>query len=338
MKKLLSAALLLSLLVSACTSGPTYRRLEGSTWNTLYHIVYRSSVDLDDSVRAVMRQVEMSLSPFADSSLISHINRGEPVPADTMITLIFNTSREVNRLSGGMFDPTVAPLVNLWGFGYRDDSAGTEPTQALIDSMLLRVGIDGCHLDSATRLIEKKSALTEFNFSAITKGFGCDMVAAMMKRNNVTDYMIEIGGEIAMSGVNDRSIPWRIQVDKPIVSDSIIIHEPMLIIAPGDKGVATSGNYRNFRRDASGKFTFGHTISPVTGRPVMSQIAGATVIAPTCMLADALATACMAMHPDSALAMTGRIPGVEAMIVISTDGSTFTPRFTPGFNRYVVNR
>ncbi len=331
---LLAGAMFVAL--SACTKAPSYQRLEGSTWNTLYHIIYRSSTNLDDSVRATMRRVEMSLSPFAESSLISRVNRGESVVADSMLTLVFETSKRVNRLSGGMFDPTVAPLVNLWGFGYRDNDGDRLPSRQQIDSVLGAVGIDRCSIDPSDGTIVKKSPLTEFNFSAITKGFGCDMVAAMFERNGVTDYMIEIGGEIAMRGVNGHSQPWRVQVDKPILSDSAIIHEQLMVITPGNNGVATSGNYRNYRRDESGRHTFGHTISPVTGQPVQSRVVSATVIAPTCMMADALATACMAMHPDSALAMIDALPDIEALLITNDRGDEFVPVMSRGFDRFVA--
>lgn len=321
MKRLPLIIAFIAALLASCSRAPVYQQLDGSTWNTLYHIVYKSPVNLDDSIRLVMKQVELSLSPFIDSSLISRVNRGEPVAVDSMIAEVFTTSVAVNRHSGGMFDPTVAPLVNLWGFGYRDND-GVTPTDAMIDSVLLSVGIAGCTLDTVTGIIHKKSPATEFNFSAITKGFGCDMIASMFRRNGVTDYMIEIGGEIAMSGVNDRGKPWRIQIDSPIMNDTAIVHERLAVIAPGDCGIATSGNYRNFRRDENGNPSFGHTISPVTGRPVSSMVASATVIAPGCMLADALATACMAMNPDSALAMIERIDGASVLL-IKPDGNRF---------------
>lgn len=329
MKKLFVVLLVsLAAMISVCCNSPaTYHRLEGSVWNTLYHIVYRSSDDLDDSVRAIFRQVEISLSPFVDSSAISLINRNESMKTDSLIRRVFNTSLAINRASNGLFDPTVAPLVNLWGFGYRGGE--NPPSSSSIDSALSSVGIASCKI-TPDGLMVKKSASTEFNFSAITKGMGCDLIAEMFRRNGVEDYMIEIGGEIAMKGLNERSQPWHIQIDKPVMNDSEIVNIPLAIIAPGDCGIATSGNYRNFKRDSLGRPAFGHTISPLTGRPVMSSVASATVIAKDCMTADALATACMAMHPDSSFAMIKSLPGVH-LLLVCLDADSLVIRHSQSF-------
>lgn len=282
---------------------------EGAVWNTTYHITYRSDRDLHDSIMAVMKQVESSLSPFAESSVISRINRGEDVAADSLLRRVFLTSQAVNRASSGAFDPTVAPLVNLWGFGYRN--TGIEPTQAAIDSLLATVGIAECSLTADGRIVRKTPA-TEFNFSAITKGYGCDLVGEMLRRNGVGDYLVEIGGEIALSGLSPRGKAWRVMVDAPVACDTAVVHERMAVIEPNAPGVATSGNYRNFKTTPDGKIW--HTVSPVTGRPAETDILSATVIAPSCMEADAYATSCMAMLAPEALRMIERIEGVECLL------------------------
>lgn len=293
-----------------CKGPRRYRTAHGGMWNTFYHITYCSDTDLHDSIIAVMKKVENSLSPFATTSLISRINRREKARADTMLRQVFAESVRVNRLSGGAFDPTVAPLVNLWGFGYKpgDD----EPSQAAIDSLLRLVGIDSCAI-LADGAVVKKHPLTEFNFSAITKGYGCDMVGQMLRRNGVDDYMVEIGGEIASAGRNAHGGEWRIMIDAPVESDSVPVHQGLAMISVTDCGIATSGNYRNYRETGSGRAW--HTISPVSGRPALTNLLSATVVAPTCMTADALATSCMAMTADSALAMIERVPEAEALLV-----------------------
>lgn len=313
--------------LASCGERRQYRTLQGGVWNTTYNIRYNSAADLGDSVVAVMKRVEMSLSPFNDSSLISRVNRGEEAVADSLLTRIFLASQEVNRRSGGVFDPTVAPLINLWGFGYR--KTGVEPTQEIIDSVMPSVGIAECLIDSAGRIV-RKSAQTEFNFSAITKGYGCDLVGEMLRRNGCEDYMVEIGGEIALSGRNPRGEAWRIMVDTPIENDSAVVHERMAVIERNGGGIATSGNYRNFRQTASGRIW--HTISTHDGRPAHTDLLSATVVAPSAMLADAYATACMAMSADSACAMLERIPGVDALLVtLNPADSTYNIIRTGGF-------
>lgn len=307
-----------------CRKSAETRQCSGMVWSTTYNITYTSAANLDDSIIAVMRQVEHSLSPFDKGSLISAINRGESTATDTLLRRIFFASQRINRLSGGAFDPTLAPLINLWGFGY--DNASEPPTQAMIDSALTHVGIARCRIEADT--IVKCSPATEFNFSAITKGYGCDLIGEILRRNGSRDYMVEIGGEIALAGHNPQGEPWHIQIDQP-VEGAAPGSDALTVIKLTDCGIATSGNYRNFKQGASGKTW--HTIDPATGRPAVSTTLSATVIAPDCMTADALATACMAMPADKALAMIGAIEGVEAMLVESDGSGGFVTHTSMGF-------
>lgn len=292
---------------------------QGAVWNTTYSITYLAGRDLSDSVQAVFRQVEISLSPFNPASRISLINRGESMQTDTLIDRVFDLSQRVCSLSRGRFDPTVSPLVNLWGFGYTPRPGGdsaAEPAQASIDSALTLVGIGACRIDDGVMV--KKSPGTTFNFSAVTKGYGCDLVAAMLRRNGCEDYMVEIGGEMALGGHNPRGTEWQVQIDAPVEGDGV--HEAMRVVPLTDCGVATSGNYRNYRVDSLGRH-LGHTISPVDGRPYVTGTLSVTVVAPTCAEADALATACMASPAADAVAMLGGIDGVRALMVVA-DGDT----------------
>ncbi|MEE0978021.1 MAG: FAD:protein FMN transferase [Muribaculaceae bacterium] len=320
MKKLpiffLSLTAVLATVIMSCKQD-NYRVLDGVVWNTTFHMVYNSDKDLDDSVRAVLRKVELSLSPFNDSSLIAGVNRGEDVKVDTLIRKVFDCSKKVSELSDGMYDPTLSPLINLWGFGYTDNDSA--PNQREIDLALESVGINDCYIDS-TGTIVKKNGATEFNFSSITKGLGCDEVASMLRRNGCVDYMVEIGGEVVIAGMNDRGKKWRIAVEAPEQGWIAARKEAVEVLELTDCGVATSGNYRNFRKDAEGN-SYGHTISAVTGYPVATSTLSATVVAPSCMLADALATTAMVVSPASAKEIADRMPGVWLMIVTTnTDG------------------
>lgn len=312
-------AALLSL-VASCGRPSQYRQADGAVWNTTFHIVYNAPADLRDSIMSVMKQVERSLSPFAKSSLISRINAGDSTArADSLLRRIMHESIRINRLSGGAFDPTVAPLVNLWGFGYKNNLPA--PTPATIDSLLEAVGIAECGIAPDGRIF-KKSPATEFNFSAITKGYGVDLVGEMLERNGVSDYMVEIGGEIALKGLSPRHNLWSVMIDAPVEADTVV-HKRLAIIDATDCGIATSGNYRNFKHTAEGDTW--HTISPSTGHPAITDIRSATIVAPCTMTADALATACMAMPAAQALSMIENIEGVEALFVagdsiISTSG------------------
>ena len=287
--------------LAACSRGDGWQRDSGEAWGTVYHITYRSDAPLHDSVRAEMRRVELSVSPFDPASRISTFNAGRTDTLDAMLAMLVRESQRVCSISGGAFDPTVMPLVDLWGFG--PSGRGAEPSQQALDSVLATVGIRDCRL-RPDGVLERKHPATRLDFSAIAKGAGVDAVAAMLRRNGVSDYLVEIGGEVALGGLNPLRRPWHIQIDAPIMGDDI--HSRMYLIELSQRSVATSGNYRKFRQTADG--IVGHTLDPLTGRPVVSSTLSATVIAPDCATADALATACMAMNADSALIMIEALP------------------------------
>lgn len=303
---LLLTAFICSLFISGCSGKAGYRQNNGVVWNTTYNVIYSSNVDLGDTVRAAMRKVELSLSPFNKESVISRINRNETAEVDSFITIVFNASKEINRQSEGAFDPTLAPLINLYGFGYKSGNAA--PTKAQTDSVLELVGIDSCEINNG--IMSKKHPETEFNFSAITKGFGVDEVARALKRNGVENYLVEIGGEVRVAGKNPDGKLWRVQIDAPNENNSDIRHDQLTVEELTDISVATSGNYRNFKNTDKGKI--GHTISPKTGQPVAGKYLSVTVYAPECMTADGWATAIMAGASVENLPEGIRVLTVEA--------------------------
>lgn len=326
LRSVLSAVLAVAaaLAVGSCADSGSYRRSEGAVWNTTFHICYRGPRQLDDSIHAVMKRVEMSLSPFNTGSLVSRLNRGENVAVDENFRQVFEMSKRVNEISGGAFDPTAAPLINLWGFGYAGTSS--EPSAEMIDSVRQYVGIGQCHIDNNS-LVRTRTGTT-FNFSAVAKGYGCDEVARMLARNGCADYMVEIGGEIAVAGVNQRGEKWNIMIDAPVYTlDGS--HSRMAVIEVTGCGVATSGNYRNYRDTPSGRI--GHTINPSTGYPVDTSTLSATVIAPTCAMADAVATACMVLPAAEAMAMVEREPGLECLLVVAADDGAQEVATSSGF-------
>lgn len=316
-----------AILAPSCRQAPRWRITEGSVWRTTYRIVYDSPASLDDSIIMAFNQVESSLSPFIASSRISRINDNRTDSTDNLIDSVFSISQQVNAMSDGRFDPTVSPLVDLWGFGTDNRARANAESDSgnisfsvspeLIDSAMRLVGISQCHIDHG-RMVKKHPA-TSFNFSAVTKGFACDVIAAMLKRNNVGNFMIEVGGEVVASGLNPQHAPWRIQIDAPD-SDTPSAHNALRIINLDNCAVATSGNYRNYH-DTREYGRIGHTIDPSTGRPFSSCILSASVIAPSGALADAWATACMASTPDSAIAAIARQPATECLLVIADSDS-----------------
>lgn len=286
----------------------------GETWGTSYHIVYKGGENLADSARAIMAMIDNELSLFNSESTVSRINDCRSDIAGDAFTDVLDISCHVCSISGGVYDPTVGPLCELWGFGKSDFHEA--PSDSAIAAVLESVGIRECRIDSAGRVIKKTSG-TRFDFSSVAKGYGIDCIGRMFDRNGVQDYMIEIGGEVLVSGVNPKGLPWHIQIDSP---SGGLSHEPFEVreLGPEKTALATSGNYRNYRTDCTGT-TFGHIISPVTGRPAATSVLSVTVEAPQCALADALATACMASGSAEAAADILRKADVQGLVISAGD-------------------
>lgn len=287
------------------------------TWNTEYNIKYCHHTNLSDSIISVLREVELSVSPFNKKSRITAINENRSDTLDGYLSRLYDKSVEINRESGGAFDPTVSPLVNLWGFGY--EKTGKANWQA-VDSILMFVGIDKTRKEGIR--IVKSDGRTTFNFSAIAKGMGCDEVGKMLERNGVTDYIVEIGGEITAKGHNPKGQKWRISIDKPINANDTVIHHSAGIVEITNCGIATSGNYRNYHTDSAGN-KVAHTINPRTGMPEQSDVLSATVIAPDCMTADAYATTFMVLGLEKSKKLLDKHPEISAMLITSDNGNSF---------------
>lgn len=333
-KKFIAIAIFISVALCACQRAAEWRQARGAAWGTTYSITYKGDKDLGDSVVAAMRQVERELSMFDPQSTVSRINANRTDTVTAVFRHVFNAAKRVAAVSGGAFDPTVAPLVDVWGFG-RDKRVGdTAPDSAAIDSVLASVGIADCSIDAAG-LLTRKAPGAQFDFSAIAKGYGVDCVAAMLERNGCSDYMVEIGGEVSARGLNPRGQTWRVQVDDPVASGRDG-HVRLTVVALDNTALATSGNYRNYRTLADGT-RVSHTLSAATGRPVRTALLSVSVLAPTCMMADALATACMAMAADSAVAMMRRLPDASALFVIGEPGGGTRQVMTGTFARARVH-
>lgn len=317
------AILLPCLLILLATVGcgrSDYHKSEGMIWNTTYHITYQGPESLADSILPILSRVGDALNVFDPTSLVSRVNSGISTPVDSDFIKVYLESGRINRISNGAFDPTLSPLITAWGFGKGHTAT---PDTARIDSIMKFVGLGRTRLEGKT--LVKSDKRTQFNFSAIAKGYACDEVGRMLARNGCMNYLVEIGGEIAASGNNPSGSKWRISIDRPLLQDSIL-HDSQCIVEISDVGVATSGNYRNFHTDAQGR-NYGHTISAVTGRPVRTDVLSATIIAQTGMQADALATACMALGSRAARQLCDSLD-IPALLVLADSTVWASPKFS----------
>ena len=269
---------------------------EGVVWTTEYHITYEAKHDLGDSIQFIFNKMDMSVSPYNKASLITSLNENTSTRVDAFIQRLMEASMAVNRESGGAFDPTVMPLVNAWGFGYK---SGKLPTRSQLDSILAFVGMDKVSLQGET--LVKKDSRVMLDFSSIAKGLACDEIGRMLVRNGARNWLVEIGGEVVASGVNKRGMPWQVSVDMPTSETDGVNHDSALTLALDSGAVATSGNYRKWREEGGNRIS--HIIDPHTGGSRVGTLLSVTVIAPDCMTADAWATACMVMGDSATRAM-----------------------------------
>lgn len=291
---------------ASCINQNSWQKNQGMIWHTVWHATYLGNPDMINAALDTLVRVEQSISVFDHNSLISIINNSDKGAVDSHLVNVYNMSKEVNHLSNGMFDPTLSNIINAWGFG-ENHTPDSNLDQKDIDAMLENVGIDKTYIQDG--ILYKASPEISFNFSAIAKGYGVDIAANVLKNRGCKDLMIEIGGEIVCAGNNPDGRKWRILIETPdqeflrevFNSENAPTFKEPLIVELDNEALATSGNYRNYRQH-KGEI-LGHTISPRTGRPINSDILSASVIAPTCMEADAFATACMAMGSSDAMAM-----------------------------------
>ena len=303
---------------------PREVHITGTTMGTIaYNVKY-----LDKDQRVFKQQIDsllvdfnQSLSTYIPDSEISIFNRqGEITFAFPYFYEVLKASKEVYAQTDGAFDPTVGPLIDAWGFG---DGELIGPDSAGVDSLLLFVGFPKINFSAQGASTEVKGM--KLNFSAIAKGQAIDVVGDWLAAQGIENYMVEIGGEVRTLGKNLEGEWWTIGIETP---DESRIGGLFDAIQLQDQGMATSGNYRNFRMVNGQKVA--HTIDPKTGFPKMQTLLSATVLAPTCMLADAYATACMVMGYEGAKALIANDPDLEAYFIYAGINGALETYISPG--------
>ncbi len=303
------------LVVTRHNNPAPYQKNEGAVFGTFYHFTYQSPEDLHDSLRAELQKVDESLSMFNPQSTLRRLNSGATDSTDQLFREVFRLSQQVSEATGGAFDITVAPLVNAWGFGYKN---GALPDSATVDSLRQFVGFHHVSLTDDDRLV-RDDPRTVLDCGAVAKGFGVDQVARFLRARGILNYMVEIGGEVVVSGENPQGQKWHVGVSRPTddpTSQSTAL-DTVLTLSEG--ALATSGNYRNFYVTDDGR-RVAHTINPATGYPIQHNILSATVLAPTCAEADAFATSFMVLGLDGAREVLGRHPELQVYFICDSAG------------------
>ena len=304
----------------------------GETMGTTYHVKLaepRQAIDVNalaKEIDGVLSTVDRQMSTYLPSSELSRFNDAKAeswtsISADTLT--VVEESRRLNLLTGGAFDPTVGPIVDLWGFG---PGGGQErlPSEGEIDAANAVVGF--AKVESrigAKPAIRKHASGVRLDFSGVAKGFGVDKVAELLARTGIENYLVEVGGELRASGLGPGRRPWRVGIEKPtLASDDV-----QQVTDLGGEALATSGNYRIFfERDGQ---RFSHIVNPGTGRPVAHDLASVSVIAATTLEADALSTSLLVLGPEDGMALATK-EGIQAYFIVGRSGS-FEGLASPAF-------
>jgi len=270
--------------------------IRGEAQGTTYGITYIAQKPIEKTaVDSILKVIDLSMSTYIDNSLIININKGEHLPIDPHFEKVLSASMDIYKQSDGIFDPSIGQLINAWGFGKKENH--TPPTQKQIDSLLALTGMDKVHVATTPKgtFVEKDNPNIQLNFNAIAQGYTSDVIADYFLSKQITNFIVEVGGEIVIHGRNTlKGKSWTIGIDNPLQKPDED-REIVATVELTDCGLATSGNYRKLWTDSLTGQKYVHTINPKTGRPQPSNLLSATVIAPSAMLADGYATTLMAL-------------------------------------------
>ncbi|MEK6151721.1 FAD:protein FMN transferase [Flavobacteriaceae bacterium 3-367] len=315
------------------TPKPVRNDYNGAALGTSYHIIFFSSAEqhMQKEIDSVFTVINQSLSTYMPDSDISRINKGDStVVVDGMFRDVFELSQTVHGATNGYFDPTVGTLVNAWGFG-PGEQLSLDSTK--VDSLLEYVGFHKVRLTDENT-VSKVNPNTYFDFNAIAKGYAIDRLALLLDQKGITDYLIEVGGEIVSQGTNVfKEKEWVVGVEDPLATRD---RTSKLLLRLKDRALASSGNYRKFRIDSVSGKKYVHTIDPKTGYTKNSNVLGTTVIANSCAEADAYATAFMAMDLEDSIKLLVQQEALDAYIIYLDQKGELQEFMTTGFKELVL--
>lgn len=333
MKRTLSAIFLAALVIGTCfvLNRSKFHEAQGRIFGTTYHIKYASTHDLSTDIEAALNEVDAALSMFNDSSTLSRFNRGEKLAENELFNEVAELALRVSEETSGAFDITVAPLVNAWGFGFKNKD---NVTASQIDSIRQHVGYKLLAFNKKNNpALTRSDSLTTIDCGAIAKGYGVQRVAKILAEKGCTNYMVEIGGEVVVKGNNPDGKHWTLGINKPVEDSTNVNNELQQIIRLTDCGIATSGNYRNFYYKGGKKYA--HTINPATGYPVEHSLLSATVIHKSCTLADAYATSFMVMGLEDAKKFVNNRNDLQVYFIYADDKGNLNTWQSAGFDKYI---
>jgi thiamine biosynthesis lipoprotein len=334
MRRILFSIIALSVvLLSSCKNDKrVFDSFNGFIQGTTYSMVFENQenlnpLDLRSEVEKILHDFDMSLSLYVDSSVVSKVNRNEPVVPDSFFIEVFNKSKIISQLTGGAFDVTVGPLVKAWGFGPDSHKNFSESKR---DSLLKLIGMEKVDIRNGELIKSDPRMLLDFN--AIAQGYSVDVICRYFDRLGIKNYLVEIGGEVRVKGDKNGKL-WRIGIDRPVDNNMLPGNDLEAVIGLKNRSLATSGNYRKFYVENGIKYS--HTIDPKTGYPAKNQLLSASILAADCATADGIATACMVMGKDKTIEFLGLHPEFEGYLIYSDDSGNFKTWASESLKKFI---
>jgi len=303
---------------------------KGNAFGTTYSInaFLIEDLKLEKGIDSVIYVVNRSVSTYLPNSDISKINKGDTsIVVDQIFIDNYNISKEVNLNTQGYFDPTIGVLRNAYGFG--DEKPLEKLDRKTVDSLLRYVGFNKVSI-SAENKINKEFSQIYFDFNAVAKGYGIDRIGQFLESKGISNYLIELGGELLTKGINlEKDKDWTVGIEN--VDSQLENRSYSTILSLKNEAMAASGNYRKFRIDSITGKKYVHTINPITGSAEKSDVTSATVIASTCAVADAYATSFMALGLEKSKEVLANLIGVEAYLTYNDESNIERVFVTEGF-------
>ena len=302
----------LSLLLISCNvDSSNYKRIQGDAFGTTYQVIVQSesnSSKIKQSIDSIFEVVNNSMSTYRSNSIISKVNQSQnPVKVDSHFIEVFKKSKDIWKLSNGYFDPTAGSIVNLYGMGPNNKLQSINKYK--IDSVMQYVGLDKVYLNQQNFIV-KTDENVYIDFNAIAKGYSVDLIKDLLININSNNFLIEVGGELITMGVNEKNKKWKVAIQNPVDLNSYYSE-----ITLDEMSLATSGNYRKFRLDSETGVRYAHIVNPINGQSMSNNILSASVIANSCIEADAWATSLMLMDPMEAIEIINNIANIEVLIL-----------------------
>lgn len=332
--KQLASLFFLLFLVSSCNeeNDNPYKVLYGRAQGTTYSIKYISEEDYlvsQTQIDSIFEAFDASLSTYKPNSIISKINNGDStVVVDAFFRMVYDASDKIFYETNGLFDPTVAPLVNAYGFGPSENIQSL--SQKELDSVRLFVGLNKTQITDDS-IMQKAFKATKFDFNAIAQGYTVDIIVDFLVSKSIKNAIVEVGGEVRSIGRNEvLDKCWVVGVDHPLQTNPNE-RELYTTVMLEDMSLATSGNYRKVKKDSlTGKY-YVHTINPNTGFPHKSNVLSATVVAPKCIYADAYATVFMLMTVDETKLFLESNPSLNVLLIYQNEEGDLVEFRSPNF-------